>query len=152
MGRTSPLIWPCSDWGLPCRCCCQHRGGLLPHLFTLTTGAYAQVAVYFLWPDPSPLGAQALPGSLPIGARTFLGTEQPARDHPANPGTKVIESGVFRRSSDQGEVAFRLLDNRHKFRVSPAPLIDDRLILGRGGGTLSGSLERLPPEQAYPRE
>jgi hypothetical protein len=27
----------------------------------------------FLWPFPSPFGAQALPGSLPDGARTFLG-------------------------------------------------------------------------------
>src|SRR5262249_40242740 len=31
------------------------------------------VAVCFLWPVPSPCGAQALPGSLPDGARTFLG-------------------------------------------------------------------------------
>ena len=30
-------------------------------------------AVCFLWPCPSPFGAQALPGSLPCGARTFLG-------------------------------------------------------------------------------
>ena len=30
-------------------------------------------AVSFLWPFPSPFGAQALPGSLPYGARTFLG-------------------------------------------------------------------------------
>jgi hypothetical protein len=30
-------------------------------------------AVSFLWPCPSPCGAQALPGSLPDGARTFLG-------------------------------------------------------------------------------
>jgi hypothetical protein len=35
----------------------------LPHL---------REAVCFLWPCPSPLGAQALPGSLPVGARTFL--------------------------------------------------------------------------------
>src|SRR6266700_7009020 len=40
-------------------------------------------AVCFLWPSPSPCGAQALPGSLPYGARTFLGAPvQPAhRDH-----------------------------------------------------------------------
>jgi len=29
-------IWHCSRWGLPCRRCCQPRGGLLPHRFTLT--------------------------------------------------------------------------------------------------------------------
>jgi hypothetical protein len=36
VGHTSPPIWPCSDWGLPCHHCCQWRGGLLPHRFTLT--------------------------------------------------------------------------------------------------------------------
>ena len=36
VGRTSPPIWPCSDWGLPCHRCYQRRGGLLPHRFTLT--------------------------------------------------------------------------------------------------------------------
>ncbi len=44
-------------------------GGLLPHLFTLTRHWRA---VCFLWPFPSPYDAQALPGSLPYGARTFL--------------------------------------------------------------------------------
>jgi len=36
VGHTSPPIWPCSDWGLPCHHCYQWRGGLLPHRFTLT--------------------------------------------------------------------------------------------------------------------
>ncbi len=36
VGHTSPHIWPCSDWGLPCHRCCQRCGGLLPHRFTLT--------------------------------------------------------------------------------------------------------------------
>src|SRR5256884_1476383 len=42
-------------------------------------------AVCFLWPVPSPCGAQALPGSLPSGARTFLSAPlRPAhRDHHA---------------------------------------------------------------------
>src|SRR5258708_8051765 len=35
-GRVSLLIWPCSDWGLPCHVRCRTRGGLLPHRFTLT--------------------------------------------------------------------------------------------------------------------
>ncbi len=32
-----PLVtaWPCSGWGLPCHDCCQPRGALLPHRFTL---------------------------------------------------------------------------------------------------------------------
>ncbi len=66
-------IWSCSRWGLPCRYCYQQRGALLPHPFTLTE-SYSEhdKAVYFLlhWPwDCSP---QALPGTLPYGARTFL--------------------------------------------------------------------------------
>src|SRR5690606_30681243 len=36
--RTVPIRF-CSRWGLPCRSCCQSRGGLLPHPFTLTTKA-----------------------------------------------------------------------------------------------------------------
>ncbi len=32
-------IRSCSRWGLPCRPCCQARGGLLPHPFTLTPPA-----------------------------------------------------------------------------------------------------------------
>src|SRR2546428_3318011 len=98
-GRVSLLIWPCSDWGLPCHACCQARGGLLPHRFTLTLG---QRAVCFLWPFPSPHGAQVLPGSLPSGARTFLSTPlQPAcGDHHAlpPPGRKTTGYGRVRAS------------------------------------------------------
>src|SRR5688500_6326622 len=84
VGHTSPLIWPCSDWGLPCHLCYQRRGGLLPHRFTLTREALRPPhAVSFLWPCPSPFGAQALPGSLPDGARTFLGSDGVTRDHRA---------------------------------------------------------------------
>jgi hypothetical protein len=50
-GRLSPLTWPCSGWGLPCRPCYHGRGGLLPHLFTLTS-ALAE-AVCSLWHFPS---------------------------------------------------------------------------------------------------
>ena len=46
--RTAPIRF-CSRWGLPCRSCCQSRGGLLPHPFTLTTKI---VAVCFLWHFP----------------------------------------------------------------------------------------------------
>ena len=50
LGRTTlerPSTWPCSGWGLPCRNRYRLRGGLLPHLFTLTRGAKAARAVYF---------------------------------------------------------------------------------------------------------
>ncbi len=42
-------------------------------------------AVSFLWPCPSPLGAQALPGNLPCGARTFLVAQwTPRSPHPTS--------------------------------------------------------------------
>ena len=80
-----PLIWPCSRRGLPCRVCCQPRGALLPHLFTLTThltlsgyniefiypGRVRCVAVYFLWHFPSAHAAQELPGALPMWSPDF---------------------------------------------------------------------------------
>src|SRR5574338_288923 len=46
----------------------------------------AHMAVCFLWPCPSPCGAQALPGSLPCGARTFLEhVSAPATIAPCSP-------------------------------------------------------------------
>jgi hypothetical protein len=47
--RTAPIRF-CSRWGLPCRSCCQSRGGLLPHPFTLAVAEAA--AVCFLWHFP----------------------------------------------------------------------------------------------------
>ncbi len=62
-------IWPCTGWGLPCRRRHRRRGALLPHHFTLTR---LSRAVYFLWHFPWAHAPQALPGTLPYGARTFL--------------------------------------------------------------------------------
>ncbi len=53
--------------------CCQSRGALLPHLFTLTRET---LAVYFLWHFPWAYTLQALPGALSEGARTFLCLER----------------------------------------------------------------------------
>lgn len=38
-GRAAP-IRPCSGWGLPCGCCCQPPGALLPHPFTLACAPF----------------------------------------------------------------------------------------------------------------
>ena len=35
-------IRSCSRWGLPCRPCCQGRGALLPHRFTLARGSWGK--------------------------------------------------------------------------------------------------------------
>ena len=49
-------IRSCSRCGLPCRPCCQARGGLLPHPFTLAATLATEVAtiaaVCFLWHFP----------------------------------------------------------------------------------------------------
>jgi hypothetical protein len=47
--RRAAPIRSCSRWGLPCRSCCQDRGALLPHPFTLTS---EPEAVCFLWHCP----------------------------------------------------------------------------------------------------
>ena len=49
------------------------RGALLPHRFTLTTHVLRRrSAVCSLLHCPSAHAAQALPGTVPYGARTFL--------------------------------------------------------------------------------
>jgi hypothetical protein len=84
-GRPSLPIWPCSHWGLPCHRCYHLRGELLPHRFTLActrrTGSSA-VCSLLHFPSRQCL-AQALPGSVPCGARTFLECLR-IRDHPAD--------------------------------------------------------------------
>jgi len=72
-------------------------GGLLPHLFTLTC---AQRAVCFLWPLPSPHGAQELPGSLPYGARTFLGPTENRGPRPSHPATPPVQDTVPAQPSE----------------------------------------------------
>src|SRR5690606_40383838 len=52
--REAP-IRHCSRWGLPCRSCCQARGGLLPHRFTFSrpgTGSLFSVALSLGLPRP----------------------------------------------------------------------------------------------------
>ncbi len=47
-------------------------------------------AVCFLLPCPSPCGAQALPGSLPDGARTFLAGRAASRRYPRDHRTRPV--------------------------------------------------------------
>ena len=52
--RTAPIRF-CSRWGLPCRSCCQSRGALLPHRFTLAgacPGGLFSVALSLGSPPP----------------------------------------------------------------------------------------------------
>jgi len=71
VSRAAPIRL-CSRWGLPCRSCCQERGALLPHLFTLT--AIRRPRRYLLcgtFPGVAPAGRY--PAPYLRGARTFLG-------------------------------------------------------------------------------
>ncbi len=72
-----PLVtaWPCSGWGLPCHDCCQPRGALLPHRFTLACApggshrrfafccAFRRLATPGRYPAPCPaeLGLSSTP-------------------------------------------------------------------------------------------
>ena len=71
--------------------CCQARGALLPHHFTLATHPGGPFGGIFLLHFPSARAAQALPGTVPCGARTFLGI----RTHRSGPMTRL--SGRLRR-------------------------------------------------------
>ena len=69
-------IRSCSRWGLPCRPCCQGRGALLPHHFTLARGSAdepgerGRFVFCGTFPGVAPAGGWPAPYSR--GARTFL--------------------------------------------------------------------------------
>ncbi len=99
---SSPPIWACCRWGLPCRRCRQRRGALLPHHFTLTRRAWEggnvgtcegrcsgespltfplshiptlprpPSAVFFLWHFPWAHARWPLAITVPCAVRTFL--------------------------------------------------------------------------------
>ena len=74
-------IWSCSVWGLPCAVHCCPAGALLPHLFTLTATLPPRrylLCGTFRQPGLNP-AAQALPGTLLCGVRTFLSPRGSAR-------------------------------------------------------------------------
>jgi len=64
-------IWSCSRWGLPCR---SVTGLAVRSYRTISPlPVHENVGGIFLLHFPSARAAQALPGTLPCGARTFLG-------------------------------------------------------------------------------
>ena len=97
-GRSSPPIWSCSAWGLPCQPDCSGRGALLPHLFTLTrryftTGRYIFCGTFRkirLHGSPRPLA-----GMLPCGDRTFLSYASKAHQRlPTHDSVTIIADGA----------------------------------------------------------
>ena len=77
--REAP-IRHCSGWGLPCRSCCQVRGGLLPHRFTLALHAGRSRS---LWRFPWGCPRRALPGTLASWSPDFPRAPCRTRGHPA---------------------------------------------------------------------
>ena len=70
----STPIWTCSGWGLPCPEALSPRAvGSYPTVSPLPRTLAGRSAVCFLLHFPSAHAAQALPGTLLCGARTFLG-------------------------------------------------------------------------------
>ena len=70
----STPIWSCSGWGLPCPEALSPRAvGSYPTVSPLPRTLAGRSAVCFLLHFPSAHAAQALPGTLLCGARTFLG-------------------------------------------------------------------------------
>src|ERR1044071_2240304 len=99
-------------------------------------------AVCFLWPFPSPHGAQALPGSLPVGARTFLeGTRVPPRPslptrapnigRSEGPSQSRVKTGMTRSLFIFEAVEWVLKPPWHLHRV-PTSLHRSTLIAERG--------------------
>ena len=91
VGCVSPLAWPCSSRGLPCRARCRTRGGLLLHRFTLSRGrvrvrARTATRRWFVFCGTLRHGirAQELPGGLPNEPGRSSAHQLTHRDRPAD--------------------------------------------------------------------
>ncbi len=76
-------IRSCSRWGLPCRSCCQSRGALLPHPFTMASPKRSPSALCGTFPKAgkcSPALPDVIRHRVFRGARTFLAVQ---KSHPA---------------------------------------------------------------------
>ena len=65
-------IWPCSRWGLPCRPVARLAVRSYRTISPLPASRRTAGGIFLLH-FPSARAAQALPGTVPCGARTFLG-------------------------------------------------------------------------------
>ena len=89
-GRTNGFLFGLAPGGVCLsHACCQPRGALLPHHFTLTCRPEPTSAVCFLLHFPWARAPQALPGTLPCGARTFLPVHLSRSDCPADSAPAV---------------------------------------------------------------
>ena len=118
--RLATPIWSCSRWGLPCRSCCQSRGALLPHPFTLAQRLGEPLsAVCFLWHFPwgrprRPLAATVFPWSpdFPLPA--------PCRQKARALAAAVRPAGIV----NKGAFNVRVNPSRHSWTRGPVDEID----------------------------
>ena len=135
-GRSRRRVVPirsCSRWGLPCRSCCQSRGGLLPHRFTLTPPALraggrppARRAAALqagrslfcgTFPGVAPAGRYPAPSLR--GARTFLPRRLSACDGSGRPAGWRPVSVVLAAGSQGRRPAGRRRTRRGRCRAQP---------------------------------
>ena len=88
-------IWSCFGWGLPCRSVARLAVGSCPTVSPLPDPLAGPSAVCSLLHYPSARAAQALPGTLPFEARTFLGAL--ANDATVRPTPR--DDSISRRTS-----------------------------------------------------
>ena len=156
-GRTSPLIWPCSDWGLPCRRCCQRRGGLLPHPFTLTRRRLRALGRFafccpvrrlaaprrYLAVCPVELGLSSdaeAPATIEPGPRSNITGPSPSPP-PASPPPLHPRQPCLRLPEEDLQVGIRRF-----------PLAQHQLVLLGGLGAAAQLLVRRAAEQAHPSD
>jgi len=91
-------IWHCSRWGLPYQPCCQGRGGLLPHRFSLTSQA-RRFILCGAFPRVTPAGRY--PAPFLCGVRTFLSGSFSLVENEPNPdsafSSKAREGPAFEK-------------------------------------------------------
>ena len=142
LGVTVPPLLPAARWALT------------PPFHPYPPALARLRAVCFLLPCPSPCGAQALPGSLPCGARTFLGCRS-TRDHRARPTANITGRAQSQSSAPippphPRQPCLRLAEEDLQVGIRRPPLAQHQLVLLGGLGGAAQLLVGRGPEQAHP--
>src|SRR5688572_8633690 len=93
-------IWSCSVRGLACHTCCQLRGGLLPHLFTLTRFPKRYVFC-------ATIRRVAPPGYYPAHCPVEFGLSSPATTSSTSPfggGRRFFTAAIARLTAAESEI------------------------------------------------
>ncbi len=105
--------WSCSRRGLPCRHCCQPRGALLPHPFTLTFNTQARPAV----PEGGFLSVALSLGSPPPGVTRHRVSMEPGLSSPRqNLGAAIQPPDQADMSARIDEIQGRMTAHRSKLK------------------------------------